>query len=72
VVGCGGGLLRATTYGCLSCAFLVVARAIITMAVRTELGMVCHASIRRPRSLSLGGSVLLLSCLLSGYDSGDL
>ena len=29
-----------------SFAFPVVARAIITMAARTELGMVCHASIR--------------------------
>ena len=65
----GGGLWWAMAYVYPSLAFTVVARAIITMAVRTELGIVCHASLR---SLSIGGSPGLLSCLLSGYDSGDL
>ena len=70
-----GGLwwgLRAMAYAYPSLAFPVVARPIITMAVRTELGMVCHASIKSLRSLSIGGSLGLLSCLLSGYDAGDL
>ena len=71
MVGCGGGLW-AMAYVYPSLVFPVVARAIITMAARTELGMVCHASIRSLRSLSIGGSPGLLSCLLSGYDAGDL
>ena len=68
----GGGVWWAMAYVYPSLAFTVVARAIITMAARKELGIVCHASIRSLRSLSIGGSPGLLSCLLSGYDSGDL
>ena len=66
--GCGGGLLGVRTYGGFSVGSPVVARAIITMAVRTELGMVCHASIKSLRSLSIGGS----PWLLSEYDAGEL
>ena len=72
MVGCGGGLLGVRTYGGFSVGSPVVARAIITMAARTELGIVCHASNRSLRSLSISGSPGLLSCLLSGYDAGDL